>query len=327
MRKFRLLTMLMVVISLLASSMSCYAASAFTDIKDTNWAYTYVNELVKRGGINGYNDGTFKPNNTITNAEFIKTLIGTTVGEQKKTTAHWASGYIDKAIELGILENNELEKSSYNKAMTREMMATTVSRIAEKILKENITCENRSVVANSIKDYDRIQSNYKNSVIDVYYSGIINGYSDGTFKPINTATRAEACTMIVRLINHEQRKSYEPTETVKEVPINTMIKNIEYDQDLKTINTCIVDNDSSKYQMQLYTNPVNGKVSVIAKNLYTTIYFIKDGKIVGHDNIMTDIDGNCGFAYKGDIQTIDYIGSLDAYTNIVTLVVNPFKTK
>lgn len=331
MKKIKLLAMAAVVVSLLVGSTLCYAEVSFKDIKSTNWAYPYVSKLVELGGINGYNDGTFKPSNTITNAEFIKIVIGATVGEQVKTGTHWASGYMDEATELGVLEQGEIVEADYNKSMTRELMAAIVARTAEKILKEDIECVQQTVVAESIKDYGSIKTEYKDAVIDVYVAGIINGYSDGKFKPRDTATRAEAATMLVRLLEKEQRKEYKPSVSASEVPIETMIESTEgYNKKLAELQTCVADTDTAKYEMKLveYVDKWSGetKYLVDARYVYSTIYFIKDKKIVGADGIMTDIDGYTNFGWEdGDITTIDYIGSFDAYTDILTLIPNPFK--
>ena len=45
------------------------AAVNFTDINSAHWAYSAINELVGKGTIGGYTDGSFKPENTATRAE------------------------------------------------------------------------------------------------------------------------------------------------------------------------------------------------------------------------------------------------------------------
>ncbi len=201
MKKIKFFIMIAVVIFLLASSAICYAATSFTDIKSTNWAYPYVSKLVERGSINGYSDGTFKPNNTITNAEFIKIIIGAIKGSQAVTDKHWATGYFSKAIELGVLEKDEINVTSYDQAMTRETMGSVISRVASKVQNENLTVNSKDSLISSISDYSKIKNSYQDYVLNVYSAKIITGYSDGTFGPQKTATRAEACTMIMKLLD------------------------------------------------------------------------------------------------------------------------------
>ncbi len=51
-------------------------AKEFTDIDSSHWAFKYVDELSNKGIINGYEDGSFRPSNNVTKAEFIKLMVG-----------------------------------------------------------------------------------------------------------------------------------------------------------------------------------------------------------------------------------------------------------
>jgi hypothetical protein len=52
----------------------------FKDVPETHWAYKAIEELAEKGIINGYEDGTFKPNEPVTRAE-IATIISRLKGE------------------------------------------------------------------------------------------------------------------------------------------------------------------------------------------------------------------------------------------------------
>jgi hypothetical protein len=47
----------------------------FVDLPDTDWEYAYVNYLYCRGAINGYADGTFRPNNSSSRGQFTKIIV------------------------------------------------------------------------------------------------------------------------------------------------------------------------------------------------------------------------------------------------------------
>lgn len=47
---------------------------SFSDVAPDHWAFTYIEELVERGAINGYPDGKFYPNKTVTRDEFCNLL-------------------------------------------------------------------------------------------------------------------------------------------------------------------------------------------------------------------------------------------------------------
>lgn len=89
--------------------------SKYKDVSQNDSHYKYIETLSKLGIINGYSDGTFKPDNTITRAEFttiICRLLNKTdeaKSESSKSifndvpTTYWASGYINLANKLGII--------------------------------------------------------------------------------------------------------------------------------------------------------------------------------------------------------------------------------
>ena len=76
----------------------CVTAASFSDISADHWAYQNIKTLVDEGTINGYNDGTFKPNKSVTRAEFVK-MIGkwnkkSEIAYSDITKEHWAYDYI-----------------------------------------------------------------------------------------------------------------------------------------------------------------------------------------------------------------------------------------
>ena len=77
------------------------SATRFSDASD-DWFSKAVNYVVAKGLISGYPDGTFKPNESITRAEFAQMISGYVKNEKKSTTDfqdvkdHWAKDAIDK---------------------------------------------------------------------------------------------------------------------------------------------------------------------------------------------------------------------------------------
>ena len=70
------------------------------------WAEQYINELAAAGIVNGYPDGTFRPDNTVTRAEFV-TMLMRIIGQEggrngfADVQGHWAEKYVAKAAEYG----------------------------------------------------------------------------------------------------------------------------------------------------------------------------------------------------------------------------------
>lgn len=114
---------LVMVIAMVLSSMT-FAFADFKDVPATNAELTDATNLLSALGIiNGYEDGSFKPENSVTRAEMAKMMIsalgyGKIANDTPKFTdcqKHWAKGYISLANDLGIIEgvgNNKFDPDS-----------------------------------------------------------------------------------------------------------------------------------------------------------------------------------------------------------------------
>jgi hypothetical protein len=167
-----------------------------TDIAG-HWAEASIKALVDKGAIAGYPDQTFKPNRTITRAEFAKVLVKAFELEAKDgkvfedTASHWAKDDIATANAHGIIKGYSDQKFGPNDLITREQVAVMVTRAA------NLTASDQAPV---FTDSAKISDWAKEAVASAAEAGIINGYPDGSFQPQGKATRAEAVTVIVKAI-------------------------------------------------------------------------------------------------------------------------------
>jgi len=179
-----------------------YTVNKFKDVKVSDWFIETVSKLVGRGGIDGYPDGTFRPNNTITRAEFTKILVSTLGHENlPKTGSHWASGYITKAEEIKLIGKGELKE--IDKPITRNEMAKMAANALDYLGESHNS--DRDKFKSQIKDFNQIPKAYQDYVLKSYSKGIITGYPDGTFKGNQGLTRAEASTVIIRIIDKDER--------------------------------------------------------------------------------------------------------------------------
>lgn len=89
------------------------AASPFSDLSaEKDWYYDEVVDLVSRGVVSGYGDGTFRGTTAINRAQALKlTLLAAGYAEQPKTGTSWASGYYDLAVREGMIEDEWTELS------------------------------------------------------------------------------------------------------------------------------------------------------------------------------------------------------------------------
>lgn len=192
----RMISFLLIIIMIFSS---VYALT-FKDLSTNHWAYEYIMYLTSKNVINGYKDGTFKPNGTVTNAEFIKLVIMAAlpdwidINDAESNLNHWAGPYVWIAERYGVITSGSIDLSNIDKPITRIEMARIITR-ADLLMRGNSLSTNEKV---KFKDVLSLNNDDLLYLRHACSKNLITGYSDNTFKPYNNMTRAEAATMIYR---------------------------------------------------------------------------------------------------------------------------------
>ena len=176
--------------------------AAFPDVASTHWAAGFINELTDKGVINGYNDGTFKPENTLTKGEFLKLIVTASMPHLDYSLApkdfeHWAAGYVKVAENYSALEKGVINSSNINEPITRIEVITILS-LCDINMRENAQVSADMMNFSDINDLSMREFILLSHAVG---NGIINGYNDGTFKPYNNLTRAEASKILSVYMN------------------------------------------------------------------------------------------------------------------------------
>lgn len=202
---------------------SCSSALAadYSDVNQSAWYASYVNKISELNAFSGYEDGTFRPDNQITQEEFIKTVVCLICGELNESNAptvkntwnskwsSWAIPYLDKAFELGLITEQDTMFKLVGIPCNRGEMAKVITRAVE-YLKEDSVADTSTYIT-KLKDYSRMKEEYKPYVLQAYAKGILSGYDDGTFRDDGLLTRAEASSVLVRLIDKNERINSDET--------------------------------------------------------------------------------------------------------------------
>lgn len=163
-----------------------------------HWAEVQIKDFISKGYVNGYEDYTFRPQNSITRAEFVKILnkvfgltkqSGITFNDSKN---HWAKNEIDIAVTNGIANGISSIEFKPNDFITREQAATMVSNYM-KLYDSNHDKINQYIDSSAISNWA------KDSVEGVIEKGYMNGYKDNTFRAKYNMTRAEAISVLSRV--------------------------------------------------------------------------------------------------------------------------------
>lgn len=221
MKKKHAITITAVLAASMAMSVTAFGAP--TDIQG-HWAQNTINKWVDKGDISGYPDGTFRPNNMITRAEFV-VLVNNAMGYTKSGYAYfsdvpshyWGKNAIQTGVAAGYISGDGNGIFRPNDPVTRQEAAAMISRILD--LKQNESRAYRYTDSYAI-------SNWAKGVVGaVSEAGIMAGYPDGSFGPNRVLTRAEAVLALDKTVNYKPGdKEEDKEETQKEDMLLTQSK-------------------------------------------------------------------------------------------------------
>ena len=175
-----------------------FFGSKFPDCRG-HWAEKTIIECTDKHYLDGYDDGTFHPDDPVTAAEFAKIYSAWKNKFYIVNDGYWAMPFIRDMIDAGIFENGDFR--DYADYMTREACAKAIVRS----LKGEYFPSNLEALREYIKDIDAVDGKYEEYVLKSYISGIITGYDDGSYDPKGYVTRAEILTLINRAVNETER--------------------------------------------------------------------------------------------------------------------------
>jgi len=172
----------------------------FTDTDESRWAEAPINTLASRGVISGYEDQSFKPNNTITRAEFATILCNAVEVFDKNENieftdvdGQWYEDALKRAVTSGFMSGYGGQMRPNDK-INHEQMTVMVMNAFKKFNKEAITDVQVTYMdADSISDWALV------SVLQADKKGIIIN-QDTAFKPKDDSTRAEAAVLVYKLL-------------------------------------------------------------------------------------------------------------------------------
>jgi len=189
----------------------------FSDLENHAWAKEGIEDM-SVGNYKGLFSGTtlpdengmatFSPDEQMTRAEFISVVTRMLFAEELAdmpavNDGLWYKNNYRVAIHHNIINSNEyaLDADVLNAPMPRQEMALILLRACNQ-KGETTTLASSKKIA----DYDTIDDAYRNAVLNSYAKGLLTGVDEkGTFAPHQTLTRAEAATVLYRLVNPLKR--------------------------------------------------------------------------------------------------------------------------
>ena len=187
-------------------------ASIFNDIEDDYWALPYIRELSAKGVLNGYEDGSFRPEGLVTRREFAKMMtlaLGippVTNPEQSFADVNagdWEFIAVETAKKYltGYKQGDNYYFKGGEPAVREDMAVALVKALGlETELPDPVNAGYADEYLRQIfNDVDDISPNLRSYVMVAYDFKLINGYPDGSFKAQNAITRAETAALLVKV--------------------------------------------------------------------------------------------------------------------------------
>ncbi|MBD3270415.1 DUF3352 domain-containing protein [Candidatus Peregrinibacteria bacterium] len=171
---------------------------SFSDVEKSDWFYDYVENVKFMEIMNGYQDGTFRPNKPISRAEFVKTIVLAeygSIGIPNIESANftdvsdddWFSFSVKLAAKEGLITGYQDGTFRPNQSISRAEAATIISRLGN--LEEDI---NTTLPFNDVSTDDWFYDGVKT----LYDNQIINGKTTFSFAPADNLTRAETAKIV-----------------------------------------------------------------------------------------------------------------------------------
>lgn len=303
-------------IALIVSLIMCIAALPTTSLANQSdltghWAGKVIQEWIDKGLANGYPDGSFKPDNNITRAEFMalvnkafKLTEETAIDYKDVSESKWYYSVVKAAKAAGYINGYPNGTMQPESSISRQEVAIIICII--KNLQPNTSEVNSFTDASSIANWSR------GYIGAAAASGYMKGYPDGSFNAFNKINRAEAITALnnaMKVVNivYDKAGTYGPSSGSETVDSNVTVKadgvvlqNLRIKGDLViaeevgdgnvTLNNIIVDGDTivrggginsihingGQYNELIVQKTSSGQVRIVAKDAKGIVVIISE---------------------------------------------------
>lgn len=163
------------------------APDGFSDVASDDWFYPYVMQLSASGVLDGYSDGTFRPQQAVTVGQALKLICSAAgVDASAYSGTHWADGYRAAALARGWATKDELAN-----------LDAPISRAVIAVLAANAMRLDTAVTSSPFEDTGNVYA------AALYHAGILEGSVDAAgnrmFYPNSSMKRAELAKLICNL--------------------------------------------------------------------------------------------------------------------------------
>ncbi|MGF7184601.1 subtilisin family serine protease [Desulfitispora alkaliphila] len=224
-----------IAVTLLILALGIGEARGYEDLSE-HWAEQDIYRLTSRGIVEGFPQGDFQPDGELTRAQLTKMLIqalnrgyhavdleGVSSSFDDVPSNHWASGYMEAALELGLVEGYDDGTFRPNQNVTRAEMIVMAVRGLEQVAGHSFEGERYQGLMCSFSDSADIPSWASRELNIAVKIGLFSEWVEAEMEPNWPATRAETASSVQRLLEVDNRKHQFYGEIVGGDPTNQLL--------------------------------------------------------------------------------------------------------
>jgi hypothetical protein len=251
------------------------SAVTFNDISD-HWAKDYIIKVANNGIVTGYNDGTFKPENSVTVLESLVMMsrlydidddIKDQIVEEYESVLEdmsnaddysWAFSNLSIALELGIVSQSGLETMFKDKSISQDASKEEICILLTKAMMLGDEAKNLKVYSLPFNDVASITTSARPYIYIMYDKSVVKGDTKENINPKDSITRAVMATMLDRAYEYINDENIEPDLT-----------NYKSTTALSGTVTDVTEGDIESY---IYIEDDNDDTTIVRVNSSTKIY-------------------------------------------------------
>lgn len=240
-------------------------AKRFRDINEYKWAEKSIERMYLKGIIKGMSENEFAPSKNVTKIESLAMIIRTMgwddeadeclklikKGKKKdkleKKLQDWGKGYIEVALDKGLIDEVDIWQNNFTAPATRQEVAKYIIRAlgyekeAQEYMKEDLR----------FKDTSAVQIGNVGYIYLIDKKDIMTGYPDHTFRPNQSVKRAEMAKLVDNLDEKLNDKEVDEDDDKDEVKTEEVFKGKLIELDLKDEEVVVkIDNKEKLFKIE-----------------------------------------------------------------------------
>lgn len=222
-RPFRLLPLTLAAALLLSQGAQ---AARFSDLSSSHWAYEDMAQAVELGIITGYDDGSIRPEDTLTWGQYLvmldRAFYPETYAALVSSGTNWDQAGYWAALGEGLLTEGDflpVTPLTLSEPILRADAAVLLARMLPEEADKRSEgfgwyWEEPKTAQETFSDYAALGEAYQQALTRLYDAGIVRGRDDGTFGGGETIKRADGSVLLLRVTEAEEENHYGEEKTV-----------------------------------------------------------------------------------------------------------------